>query len=186
MNVVIETGRNLQNTIGLDMGSYRYRVFFQKLGWQLHCEAGLEYDEFDRDDTVYLVAMDEDDGAVIGTARLLPTVRPYLLEKVFPQLLGEQPIPRSPYVWELSRFAAVDFKSAASAGPRQFSSSPVAVGLLREALKCAAALGAQRLISVSPLGVERLLQRSGFRAWRAAPPVLVDGSPLFACWIECD
>ena len=43
---------------------------------------------------------------------------------------------------------------------------------------------AQRLITVSPLGIERLLRREGFRAHRAAPPQIIDGHPIFACWID--
>lgn len=166
------------------MGGYRHRVFIKKLGWQLRCENGLEYDQFDRDDTFYVIATG-DDGEVIGTARLLPTTRPYLLDTVFPQLLHGSAPPRSEEVWELSRFAAMDFKAARTSATAQFS-SPVAVGLLRTSLECAAALGARRLVTASPLGVERLLSRSGFRAHRAAPPVLVEGNPLFACWIDCE
>ncbi len=184
MNLAIGTPLSLKKSLVANMGNYRHRVFVQKLGWQLQCEGELEYDQFDRDDTVYVIATDEEE-SVVGTARLLPTVRPYLLDTVFPQLMGGLPLPASDDVWELSRFAAVDFKAVSSSAIRQFS-SPVAVGLLRESLRCAAALGTKRLITVSPLGIERLLQRNGFRAHRAAPPVVVDGSPLFACWIECE
>lgn len=184
MNLTTGTTRSLQKHLIMDMGNYRHRVFVQKLGWQLQCEGELEYDQFDRDDTVYVLATD-DHNAVIGTARLLPTLRPYLLGTVFPQLMGDQPLPRSEEVWELSRFAAAGFNSKLTSAMRQFS-SPTTVELLRESLRCAARLGARRVITVSPPGVERLLQRAGFQAHRAAPPVMVDGSPLFACWIECE
>lgn len=184
MNLTIGAPRSLQEHLVNAMGNYRHRVFVQKLGWQLQCKGELECDQFDRDDTVYVIATD-DRQSVIGTARLLPTTRPYLLDTVFPQLMGGQPLPHSEEVWELSRFAAVDFNSTSTSDMRQFS-SPTAIGLLRESLRCAAALGAYRVITVSPLGVERLLQRAGFRAHRAAPPVLVDGRPLYACWIECE
>ncbi|HJW10614.1 MAG TPA: acyl-homoserine-lactone synthase, partial [Albitalea sp.] len=124
-------------------------------------------------------------GDVAGSARLLPTTRPYLLGDVFPQLLHGQPVPATSAIWELSRFAAVDFSAAKTSALSQFS-SPVAVGLLRAAMRCAAERGAERLITVSPLGIERLLRRYGFRAHRAAPPLIVDGHPLFACLIELD
>lgn len=157
--------------------------FARKLAWQLRCEDGLECDPFDRDDTAYVVATGED-GARVGSARLLPTTRPYLLATRFPALMHGQALPASPQVWELSRLAAPDFDAAlaSTVGSRP---SPVAVGLLRLALRSAADLGAERLIAVTPLGLERLLLRNGFRAHRAAPPLLVDGHPLFACWIEC-
>jgi N-acyl-L-homoserine lactone synthetase len=85
----------------------------------------------------------------------------------------------------LSRFAAVDFSAGKTTALSQFS-SPVAVGLLSAALRVAADRGAERLITVSPLGIERLLRRAGFRAHRAAPPCIVDGHPLFAALIEVE
>lgn len=166
------------------LARYRHRVFVEKLGWGLACRDGLEFDQFDRPDTLYLAARD-DDGELVGTARLLPTHRPYLLGDVFPQLMGDQPVPRSPDVWELSRFAAVDFSRTGTDALQQFS-SPVTLDLLREAIVQAALQQAKRLITVSPLGVERLLRRTGVRAYRAAPPSIVDGHPIFACWIDVD
>ncbi|MDI9690539.1 acyl-homoserine-lactone synthase, partial [Burkholderia cenocepacia] len=50
--------------------------------------------------------------------------------------------------------------------------------------RLAAERGVQRLITVSPLGIERLLRRAGFLAHRAGPPMIIDGHPIFACWIE--
>ncbi len=161
---------------------YRHKVFVETLGWELPARAGLELDQFDRADTIYVAARQED-GRLVGAGRLLPTDRPYLLETVFPQLMGDAEPPRRADIWELSRFAAVDFDEASTYPLSQFS-SPIAVGLLREVLRLAAAHGVVRLITVSPLGVERLLRRAGFAARRAAPPVVVDGQPLFACWIE--
>ena len=49
---------------------------------------------------------------------------------------------------------------------------------------CAAERGAQRLITVSPVGIERLIRRLGFQAHRAGPPMIIDGHAIFACWIE--
>jgi acyl homoserine lactone synthase len=152
---------------------YRYRVFVEKLGWDLQTHDGLEVDQFDRDDTLYVVALDADDD-VIGTARLLPTTRPYLLAEVFPQLLGTSALPHSPAVWELSRFAAVDFDAPVRDALAQFS-SPTTVGLLQATLRAAR----QR-------GVERLLRNIGVTAWRAAPPQVIDGQPLLAIYIATD
>ncbi|MBS0342060.1 MAG: GNAT family N-acetyltransferase [Proteobacteria bacterium] len=161
---------------------YRYKVFVEMLGWQLDTPPGLERDQFDHSGTLYLAARDSELN-VIGTARLLPTTQSYLLGDVFPQLMGGAQPPNDPLVWELSRFAAVDFSATGTGAMGQFS-SPVAVGLLEKAIEVAAAQGAQRLITVSPLGIERLLRREGFRAHRAAPPQIIDGHPIFACWID--
>lgn len=184
MNIVTGTPADLSMEIMAGVARYRHKVFVEKLGWQLRCENALEYDQFDRDDTVYVVAHNGNH-EVIGTARLLPTTRPYLLDEVFPNLLHGMEPPHSPDVWELSRFAAVDFSVQGSSALAQFS-SPIAVGLLQASLECAARHGAKRFITVSPLGVERLLRIAGFRAHRLAPPVIVEGHPVFACSISCE
>jgi acyl homoserine lactone synthase len=182
------TSTSLAAEVFVGLARFRHRVFVEMLGWELQTRDGLELDQFDRADTVYVAARNEH-GAVVGIARLLPTTRPYLLRDVFPQLLHEQPLPCTSAVWELSRFAAVDFDSTRTTPVSQVAaqvSSPVAVGLLREAMRVAAELGAQHLITVSPLGVERLLRKAGFRAHRAGPPIVVKGHPVFACWIDLE
>ncbi|RQS64128.1 GNAT family N-acetyltransferase [Burkholderia sp. Bp8963] len=161
---------------------YRHRVFIEKLGWNLRCETGLERDQFDRPDTVYVAALSGD--AIVGAARLLPTTRPYLLGDVFPDLLAGQPLPAEPAVWELSRFCAVDFRGSGDSPLAQFSSS-VAAALLDRALECASALGASVVVTVSPVGVERLLARNGFSGRRAAPPRVADGQLIAAYYIAC-
>ena len=176
------TGNALEPEILESLARYRHRVFIEKLGWQLPCMPGEERDQFDGPHTIYIAARNEA-GAVIGSARLLPTDQPYLLAEVFPQLMGGFPLPRTPRVWELSRFAAVDLAKNRRSTSSQFNYS-ISIPLLEEVLAVARAHGAERLITVSPLGVERLLRRAGFIAHRAAPPVIIDGSPLFACWIE--
>ena len=182
MDIVTGTWSTLTDDTISRMARYRHRVFVETLGWNLRCADGLELDQFDRPDTMYVIARRGE--SVVGTARLLPTSRPYLLGDVFPQLMGSLPIPEAEDVWELSRFTAVDFDAVVGVHGREQFSSSVAVSLLRSALEVASSSGVKRLITVSPLGVERLLRRNGFVAHRAAPPVLIDGHPLYACWIE--
>lgn len=184
MNFVSGTASTLSATLYEGIAAYRHKVFVETLGWDLKTEAGLEYDQFDRDDTVYVVARDEQD-RLSGCARLLPTVRPYLLGDVFPELLHGAPVPCSPDVWELSRFAAVDFNNR-TMSPLAQCSAPLSIELLRAAIACAAAHGAKRLVTVSPVGIERLLRRAGIPARRAGPPLIIDGHPIFACWIDVE
>lgn len=182
MRFLTGTPSELTSVLMTDLARYRHKVFVEKLGWQLKCEYGLEYDQFDRDDTIYVVAKNDDD-QIVGTARLLPTSRPYLLGEVFPQLLNGQLPPCSDDIWELSRFAAVDFDSKATSALGQFSSE-TAIDLLKQSMETASRVGARRVITVSPLGIERLLRRAGFEAARAGPPMKVDGMGIFANWIN--
>lgn len=162
------------------MAVYRHKIFIERLGWPLPVENGQERDQFDHSDALYVVARDLE-GAICGCARLLPTTEPYLLGEVFPQLMGGAPIPKSHEVWELSRFAA-----AAVEGNAAVDAAINTRNVLAASVKSAMRQGAKRLITVSPLGIERLLHRMGVHAHRAGPPMLADGKPIFACWIEID
>ena len=184
MNVISGKTVGLSQNLFAKISSYRHKVFVETLGWQLQTKNGLELDQFDRPDTVYVAAQD-DEGNVTGCARLLPTDHPYLLGEVFPQLMNGLMPPCTPDVWELSRFAAMDFNNRTSSALGQFSST-VAVRLLQESIACAASHGAKRLITVSPVGIERLLRKAGFHAHRAGPPMVIGGHPIFACWIELE
>jgi acyl homoserine lactone synthase len=164
------------------LGRYRRQVFVERLGWGLESENGCELDRFDGVDTVY-VTVEDAHSAIAGCARLLPTTQPYLLSEVFPQLLHGVPPPRDERIWELSRFASMDFTQPATTPLAQFSSSSTAL-LLRGAMDYAARHGVHRLITVSPLGIERLVRRLGIRASQAAAPLAIDGQMTFACWIE--
>lgn len=184
MDILSGSRASLPKGLYTDLAAYRHQVFVEMLGWELDTFIGYEKDQFDRADTVYVVARD-DAQRINGCARLLPTTKPYLLSEVFPELLNGLPSPCEPDIWELSRFAAVDLNDGPGT-PRGQMSSPIAVELLQSAIQAASDLGSTRLITVSPIGVERLLQTAGFRAHRAGPPVVVGGHPLVACWIELD
>lgn len=91
----------------------RKTVFVDRLGWQVPVVDGLEIDQFDGDDAIYLVAVDEA-GSHAGSLRLLPTMGPHLLGDVFPQLC-ERPPPRGPDIWEITRL----FTAPGLADPKQ-------------------------------------------------------------------
>lgn len=162
--------------------NYRHQVFVERLGWDLDTENDIETDEFDHDNTVYVIAKDTD-SEVIGCARLLPTTQPYLLECVFPELLNGRPLPKESKTWELSRFTSMDLKSKKTAAVGQLS-SPSTQLLLRKSMEAARNRGAKKIISVSPIGIERLLRKMNITAHRAGPPKIIDGYPLIACWID--
>ncbi|MEA1652617.1 acyl-homoserine-lactone synthase [Nitrospirillum sp. BR 11164] len=79
----------------------RHRVFREGLGWDVASVDLLEFDGFDRKAWHCAALLG---GRMVGYWRALPTTEPYLLERDFPMLLGDRPAPRSPGVWEISRF----------------------------------------------------------------------------------
>lgn len=164
------------------LAKFRHKVFIQELGWSLPTDDGIEFDDFDHADTLYVVAFDRSD-EIVGCGRLLPTDEPYLLGEVFPDLMGGASLPSTRNVWELSRFAM----SMPSGEPLTAEESwQNTRSLMSEIVRVAHAHGADRLIAFSVLGNERLLKRMGVNVHRAAPPQMIEGKPTLPFWIEID
>lgn len=182
MQVVIKNAAQLSAADLRRLGIYRRQVFVDTLGWQLAAGQDVEFDQFDNEHTVHVYA-ENDYGAIIGYGRLLRTDQPYLLSEVFPQLFNGQTPPAAKDIWELSRFAAIDFNNLSHNAPTQFSSS-AAIDVLHAAIRYAQRVGGRQLISVSPLGIERWLRKAGLHARRAGPAMVIDGYALFACSLD--
>src|SRR3546814_14818621 len=68
----------------------RKRLFVDLLGWDLSVQdARWEIDQFDDDDAVYLIALDQT-GDHAGSLRLLPSKKPQILSELFPELRSEE------------------------------------------------------------------------------------------------
>ena len=95
---------SLDQRAAMGMYQLRHEVFHDRLGWEVTTDNGMEHDEFDHADPVYVLAKGDED-EVLGCWRLLPTIGPNMLRDTFPQLLHGQQAPQQTDVWELSRFA---------------------------------------------------------------------------------
>ncbi|VFS49611.1 putative autoinducer synthesis protein [Budvicia aquatica] len=51
---------NLPVGLENELAVYRYKVFVERLGWELDTPKGYERDQFDKPDTVYVVARNSD------------------------------------------------------------------------------------------------------------------------------
>jgi N-acyl-L-homoserine lactone synthetase len=90
----------------------RKEIFVDLLGWDVPVIDGqYEIDEFDTERATYVVLSDPD-GNHLGSARLLPTEGPHLLETHFPDLCDEA-APVGPDAMEISRFCLSRKHSAA-------------------------------------------------------------------------
>ena len=87
-----------------EMYRLRYRVFKERLGWDVQTGGDLEVDEFDALQPVYLIQRSSD-YRVQGCVRLLPSTGPTMLRETFPVLLEEGSVLADPTIWESSRFA---------------------------------------------------------------------------------
>ena len=82
----------------------RKRIFFDRKGWDVQVvEDEFEIDRFDRDDTVYICSLSQDN-RLNGSVRLLNTALENMACTVFSEMFPDLDI-RSPTIWEATRFA---------------------------------------------------------------------------------
>jgi acyl homoserine lactone synthase len=172
-------GLNQDAVIG--MFRLRHAVFHDRLGWEVTSDNGMEHDQYDECNPVY-VLVKGDDSEILGCWRLLPTTGPYMLKDTFPQLLHGQPAPQQLDVWELSRFAV----STAEREGMGFGFSEVPMNMMRSSVRFAQDNGIARYVTVTSVSVERMLRKVGVNINRIGPPVRIGRVLTVACSIEID
>lgn len=87
----------------LEQHRLRYDSIIKRQGWDVPTIKDLEYDSYDNPAATYLIKRDGS-GQAVGSSRLYPTDRPYMLQQSFSHLVTKIDIPSSLDVWEGSRF----------------------------------------------------------------------------------
>ncbi|SFO92639.1 acyl homoserine lactone synthase [Bradyrhizobium sp. Ghvi] len=164
----------------VEMHQLRHRVFKLRMAWDVQTSGDMELDDFDSLSPIYLVQMSPS-GQVQGAVRLLPTLGPTMLRDVFPALLGGQPAPSAPEVWESSRFA-IDVAADAPKGDH---------GITRAAYELFAGMvefGLSRqltdIVTVTDVRMERILRRAGWPLRRIGNPAAIGSTLAVAGYLE--
>jgi N-acyl-L-homoserine lactone synthetase len=101
--VALGISNHLANDTLMEMFEERKRVFVDVLKWDIPVLAGrFEVDQFDTAHAVYIIILDEA-GRHCGSARLLPTYRPHILDSIFPELNGDE-VDLEQSTMEITRF----------------------------------------------------------------------------------
>jgi acyl homoserine lactone synthase len=139
------------------MFKFRKQVFEDLLGWEVNSRDGIETDDYDALDPVYMIARSSQ-YHIQGCWRLLPTTGPYMLRDVFSEMLEGQPAPRDPQIWELSRLAVLPTERTER---ERNSLCPVTRGMFQSVTDFALRHGITRYVFVTSVGIERMLKRMG-------------------------
>jgi acyl homoserine lactone synthase len=169
------------NTLNM-MFRFRHKVFYERLGWDVGNENGMERDFYDQLNPIYIVAQNHRN-EIEACTRLLPTTGPYMLKNTFPELLrGEEP-PHDPLIWELSRFAVLPSNSLQQS---QATLSSLTFDMLRSIFHLAQQHGIQKYILVTSAALERLLKRTGLPLYRFEnhDPQYVGKVLTVVCWLD--
>ncbi|MEK6748742.1 MAG: acyl-homoserine-lactone synthase [Pseudomonadota bacterium] len=183
MNVIIAhreydglAQEDLQN-----MHHLRYRVFRQRLNWEVCGENEQELDSYDLLNPVYLLVRDGGKN-VIGSWRMLPTTGPNMLRDTFPELLDGSCAPGSNDIWELSRFATESNSREHVAG----YTSMVPFLMMQAAYTFAVQNNIRRYVTVTNVALERMLRRLGVSVARLGKLRQIGVERAVALSIEID
>lgn len=163
-----------------EMHRLRYRIFKERLGWDVQVSGDMEVDEFDACQPVYLLQRN-DDCRVQGCVRLLPTTGPTMLRDTFPALLDGQAAPASQVIWESSRFG-VDLctREAKTAGSIARATYELFAGMIEFGLT-------RRLtdiVTVTDARMERILCRARWPLKRLGAPRAIGKTIAVAGYLE--
>jgi acyl homoserine lactone synthase len=149
-----------------EMHRLRYRVFKERLDWDVQISGDMEVDEFDAYHPVYLIQRVSDD-RIQGCVRLLPSTGPTMLRDAFPALLAGESAPASSKIWESSRFAldvGTDAPKAAhglASATYELFAGMIEFGLSRKLTD---------IVTVTDARMERILRRAGWPLRRIGDP----------------
>ena len=141
---------------------FRYKVFHERLGWDVRIENNMEQDAYDELNPTYIVAKNRRK-EIEACTRLLPTTGPYMLKDTFPQLLCGNEAPADPLIWELSRFAVLPSNHTEYT---QAILNSLTFDMLRSLYEFAHQRGIQQYILVTSAALERLLKKTGLPLYR--------------------
>lgn len=181
MNILIGSLSTLGESHAKALFRLRHRVFKHRLDWKVVSVAGEERDVFDDAHAAYVLGCDAQ-GGLEGCLRLLPTVRPYMLETVFPFLLDDAVAPRARGVWELSRFAL----DGTAAGTCRGGFSQRALDLVRGAVEFARLHAIDRYVLATSVAIERMIARQGLHCHRLGAPRRIGPVESVALALEID
>lgn len=163
-----------------EMHRLRYRVFKERLDWEVQVSGDMEIDGFDALHPAYLLHR-SNNGHVQGCVRLLPSIGPTMLRDAFPILLDGASAPFGSAIWESSRFALdipADAPKAAhgiASATYELFAGMIEFGLSRRLTD---------IVTVTDARMERILRRAGWPLRRIDQPRALGNTLAVAGFLE--
>lgn len=163
-----------------EMHRLRYRVFKERLQWDVQVSGEMEIDEFDALHPVYLIQR-ANDNHVQGCVRLLPSTGPTMLRESFSVLLDGNSFRAGPTIWESSRFSLDNTSGARDAihglagATYELFAGMIEFGLSRQLTE---------IVTVTDARMERILRRAGWPLQRIGNARKLGSTQAVAGYLE--
>jgi len=181
MLLVVETHNRADYPALIDaMHILRARVFRDRLQWDVNVVDGREIDQFDSEDPLYLLSVNDKTQRLEGCVRLLPTTGPNMLRDVFSVLLPEGGEIESPIIWESSRFCIDPDLPSSGNGRINRTTTELLCGLVEVGLKA----GLSHIVSVYDARMARIFRSANCPAETIGTPVRIGRVQTYAGLFE--
>ncbi|MDR3512559.1 MAG: phytanoyl-CoA dioxygenase family protein [Caulobacteraceae bacterium] len=175
IHIVTASNRHLYRAQLAEMHRLRRVHFVEERGWrELTVIDGGEYDQFDDERTVYILALGPEAG-VLGGMRARPTDDKCMLADVFPDLIGpDQPPVCGPGVWEISRI----FTTRAARSMKKSGAANITLEILLAAMEWTQDGGVDRLVGVIDLPMYAPSRERGWNIHMTGLPLDLPDGPV--------
>jgi acyl-homoserine lactone synthase len=172
LHVVQNDAAPVRDGIFRSMFAARKSVFVDLLKWDVPVlDDCYEIDQFDDEHARYLILADRDDRH-LGSARLLPTMRPHILDSLYAVLCEDAP-PRGEAIFEVTRFC---LDRRLQARERRAVRDALVAALAGHAIDH----GIESYTAIAELGWFQQILAFGWRCEPLGLPHVVDGRALAA------
>lgn len=175
IHVVTANNRHLYRAQLSEMHQLRRVHFVEERGWKdMTVIDGGEYDQFDDERCVYVLALDVQ-AKVMGGMRTRPTDDKCMLTDIFPDLIGpDQPPMCGPDVWELSRI----FTTRAGRQIRKTTGRTITLDIGLAAMEWLYGAGIERVVGVLDLAAFPGSRAKGWNLRMVGLPIDTPTGPI--------
>lgn len=172
IHVINHSNRDYYSDIINSYYRTRHDIFVGERKWMtLFSPTGLETDQYDNDNSIYLLALDGE--RVVGGQRLYPTLLPHMISETFPFLVERQ-LPVGDQILEWTRYFVV----------RERRRGPTDGMLLAAVQRYCLDEGITELTAVAEMWWLPRWHQYGFTIHPLGLPQMVDGQPTLAVKVE--
>ncbi len=181
---IIQTGQSGKTKSIIEMHKVRKLIFKDRMGWDVDInDQGLEVDEFDLPETVYILAKDEQK-RVTGVWRMLPSSCPSMIKEIWPEFLTTIDMKVNDTIWEVSRFGVHSYSGDLKQSIKNVNQ--ITAELIVALLHVCCMTGIKNIYTMYNPQVERSVRKIGFYADETSDHVLVDGKPSIVGRVKTD
>lgn len=170
---IIQAGQGGKTDSLIEMHRVRKFIFKDRMGWDLDISnEGLEVDNYDLPETVYILARDHRK-RVSGVWRMLPSTSPSMIRDLWPDFLDDFPMPQNFQTWEVSRFGVHSYEKDRRKSVLNFND--ITAKLITGLVTVCNMAGIRDIYTMYNPQVGRAVSRTGFVASETSLEIPVEG-----------